>query len=187
MSPLVLAGAVTGFVVVVLSAMSYNRFVRQRNFVSDSWANIDTELRRRHDLIPNLVETVAGYAVHERASLEAVIAARATAATVTTDVAAQSRSEAVVNAGLRKLMAVAERYPELHASAHFLDLQRQLVSTEDRIQAARRIYNANVRAYNTRLETFPTNVIGRLGRFERATYFELQTAPMPTSAPTAAS
>jgi LemA protein len=162
--------------VAVLGALSYNRFVRQRNLVRDSWATIDTELRRRHDLIPNLVETVSGYATHERSALEAVVTARRVASSVTTDVEARSRTETVVSTGLVQVLALVERYPDLRASTHFLALQRELVSTEDRIQAARRVYNANVRGYNTRLEAIPTNVVGRLGRFERAPYFELEAA-----------
>ncbi len=186
MNPLTVSTITVIAGLLVLTALSFNRFVRQRNLLRDSWANIDTELRRRHDLVPNLVETVSGYARHERTSLQAVIEARSAASTVSADVGAQARTEQAVTEGLRALMAVAERYPELHASEHFLDLQRELVSTEDRIQAARRIYNANVRAYNTRLESVPTNVVGRLGGFEHAAYFELQTAALPTSSPTTA-
>jgi LemA protein len=160
-------------VLVVLAAVaSYNRFVRQRNLVQESWNQIDVELTRRHDLVPNLVETVKGYAAHERQTLEAVTAARAAAASAGTGPAAQAAQENVLSGALRQLFAVAEAYPDLKASTNFLDLQRQLAETEDRIAAGRRFYNANVRTLNTKIETFPTNMIAGMFGFKQAEYFE---------------
>ncbi len=161
--------------VVVLLALgavaSYNRFVRQRNLVLESWNQIDVELTRRHDLVPNLVETVKGYAAHERQTLEAVTAARAAAAATGTGPAAQAQQENALSGALRQLFAVAESYPDLKASANFLDLQRQLAETEDRIAAGRRFYNGNVRALNTRVQTFPSSLIASSFGFKQAEYF----------------
>ena len=161
--------------VVVLLALgavaSYNRFVRQRNLVQESWNQIDVELTRRHDLVPNLVETVKGYAAHERQTLEAVTAARAAAAATGTGPAAQAQQENALSGALRQLFAVAESYPDLKASANFLDLQRQLAETEDRIAAGRRFYNGNVRALNTRVQTFPSSLIASSFGFKQAEYF----------------
>ena len=161
--------------VVVVAALaviaSYNRFVRQRNLVQESWRQIDVELTRRHDLVPNLVETVKGYAAHERQTLEAVTAARAAAAATGSGPAAQAAQENALSGALRQLFAVAESYPDLKASANFLDLQRQLAETEDRIAAGRRFYNGNVRALNTRVEAFPSSVVGKTFGFVKAEYF----------------
>ena len=165
---------VLGIVVLVLvgGVISYNRFVRQRNLVQESWQQIDVELTRRHDLIPNLVETVKGYAAHERQTLEAVTAARAAASAPGSTPAQQAQQENVLTGALRQLFAVAESYPDLKASTNFLDLQRQLSETEDRIAAGRRFYNANVRALNTRVQAFPSSVIASIFGFKTAEYFE---------------
>jgi LemA protein len=163
-------------VVAIAIGVSYNRFVQQRNLVENSWRNIDTELQRRYDLVPNLVETVRGYAAHERRVFEQVTAARATALASTGPPDTQEGPERVLVGELRGLLAVAERYPELQASEHFRDLQHQLVDTEDRIQVARRVYNANVRALNTRVESVPSAVIARWFRFHTAPYFEVDRA-----------
>src|SRR4029079_5523049 len=136
---------------VVGERVSYNRFVSQKNLIRDAWANIDTELRRRYDLIPNLVETVKGYATHERDVFEEVTRARASAAGATGSPAAQAAAEGPFMAALGKLFAVAEAYPDLKANQNFLALQSELSNTEDRLQTARRFYNANVREFNTRL------------------------------------
>jgi LemA protein len=167
---------VGGVVVVVAIAVvfSYNRFVTQRQLVANSWSNVDTELRRRYDLVPNLVETVKGYASHERETLEAVTQARTQAVTSTGTPAEQARDENVLVGALKSVLAVAERYPELRASDHFLDLQRELVTTENRIQAARRFYNANVRDYNQRVESVPSNIVAALSGFRREDYFEVE-------------
>src|SRR4051794_9994560 len=156
---------------------SYNRFVRQRNLVQESWRQIDVELRRRHDLIPNLVETVRGYATQERTVLQAVTEARASAMQTmqasASGVAAQAQAETQLGRALGNLFAVAENYPDLKSSQNFLALQQQLAETEDRIAAGRRFYNNNVRALNTRVEAFPSSIVGSMFGFTKADYFEV--------------
>jgi LemA protein len=152
---------------------SYNRFVEQRQLIDNSWSNVDTELLRRHDLIPNLVEVVKGYATHERATFESVINARQAAISADPTAAGRADAENQLVSGLRKLVAIAEAYPDLRASAHFLELQSELTDTENRIQAARRIFNGNVRDYNRRVDSFPSMAIARAFEFEHASYFEL--------------
>jgi len=164
-----------GIVGLILVGM-YNSLVRGRNHVRESWAGIDTELKRRYDLVPNLVETVKAYARHEREGLEQVIEARTRAAASTGSPAAQARDENVLVGGLKRLLAVAEAYPDLKASRNFLALQAQLTETEDRIQAARRFYTATVRDYNNRCQMFPTNVMAGMFRFEPAEFFEIEAA-----------
>jgi LemA protein len=155
---------------------SYNRFVSQRNLVRDAWANIDTELRRRYDLIPNLVETVKGYASHEREVFENVTKARAMATAATGSPAEQAAAEGPLVAALRQLFAVAENYPDLKANQNFLALQAELSNTEDRLQTARRFYNSNVRDYNRRVQSFPSNVIARSFGFTEEQFFEVDEA-----------
>jgi LemA protein len=162
---------------------SYNRFVRQRTLVEESWGGIDVELSRRHDLIPNLVETVQGYAAHERAVLETLTQAREAATAHRTDDPAQRQEfEESVGRALTEVLARVEAYPDLKASSNFLSLQRELTLTEDRIAAARRFYNGNVRAYNTRVRTFPSNLIAGAFRFKARDFFELAD-PATASAP----
>jgi LemA protein len=151
--------------------LAYNRFVRQRNLVQESWRQVDVELNRRHDLIPNLVETVKGYAAHERGTLEAVTAARAAASRPGSTPAEQAAQENVLQQALRQLFAVAEAYPDLKASTNFQQLQSQLAETEDRIAAGRRFYNGNDREHNTRVESFPSTNVAKLYGFVRAEYF----------------
>jgi LemA protein len=158
--------------VVIAVIVMYNRFVSQKNVIEESWRQIDVELRRRYDLIPNLVETVKGYAAHERGALEAVIAARAKAVSPSSSIAEQSADETVLTQSLRGLLAVAEAYPELKADTQFTALQAQLGETEDRIAAGRRFYNSNVRAYNTRIGTFPSSLVAAQWHFDKAEYFE---------------
>jgi LemA protein len=153
--------------------VSYNRFVSQRQLIKDAWANIDTELRRRYDLIPNLVETVKGYASHEREVFEEVARTRSMAAGATGNPAAQAAAEGPFMAALGKLFAVAEAYPDLKANQNFLALQTELSNTEDRLQTARRFYNANVREFNTRVGQFPSSVIAGMFHFEPAEFFEI--------------
>ena len=155
---------------------SYNRFALQRELVENSWSTVDTELRRRYDLIPNLVATVQGYAAHERETLEAVVRARSQAVAATGSPEEQAPAENVLVDGLRQLFAVAEAYPELRADQRFADLQRELASTENRIQAARRIFNGNVRDLNRRVEQVPSNLVAKLGGFRRAEYFQIDEA-----------
>jgi LemA protein len=166
---------VLGIVVVVAIAgvVSFNRFVSQKNLIKDAWANIDTELRRRYDLIPNIVETVKGYAAHEREVLENVTKARAMATAATGSPAEQAAAEGPLVAALRQLFAVAENYPDLKANQNFLALQAELSNTEDRLQTARRFYNSNVRDYNRRIQSFPSNVIARSFGFTEEQFFEV--------------
>jgi LemA protein len=163
--------------------LSYNRFVSQRQLIRDSWANIDTELRRRYDLIPNLVETVKGYASHERAVFENVTKARAAAAAATGSPAEQAAAEGPLVAALRQLFAVAENYPDLRANQNFLALQGELTNTEDRLQTARRFYNANVRDYNQRVQQFPSMFIARMFGFKEEEFFEIEEALREAGAP----
>jgi LemA protein len=155
---------------------TYNGLVRIRQHVRESWSGIDTELKRRYDLIPNLVETVKGYAAHEKAVLEEVTRARQQAVESTGSPASQAKDENVLVGALRHLFAVSEAYPQLKAASNFLHLQRELVNTEDRIQAARRFYNANVRDLNTRIESFPSNIVAGMFGFQRAEFFEVEDA-----------
>jgi len=170
---------IIGVVVLLLLGVvaSYNRFVRQRNLVQESWRQVDVELKRRHDLIPNLIETVKGYAAQERTVLQAVTDARASAVATsqaaTSGVAAQAQAETVLGRALGGLLAVAENYPDLKSSQNFLSLQQQLAETEDRIAAARRFYNGNVRALNTRVESVPSSLVAAMFNFHKADYFEL--------------
>jgi LemA protein len=161
----------------------YNRFVRQRTLVDESWGQTDVELTRRHELIPNLVATVQGYADHERSVLESLAQAREQAQTHKgEDPKAREGYEEQVGRALATVMARSEAYPDLKASANFLQLQAELTNTEDRIAAARRFYNGNVRAYNTRCSTFPSNVIAGMLGFEPREFFEL-TDPAARVAP----
>jgi len=164
-------------VLVVLGAIgwivSYNRFVSQRNMIKDAWANIDTELRRRYDLIPNLVSTVQGYATHEREVFENVTKARALATQATGGPAEQAAAEGPFVAALRQLLAVAENYPQLKANENFLALQAELSNTEDRLQTSRRFYNGNVRDYNRRVQSFPSMIVANVGHFEPEEFFEV--------------
>ncbi len=169
---------VLGVVVLLVIAgiVSYNRFVSQKQMIKDSWANIDTELRRRYDLIPNVVETVRGYATHEREVFENVTNARAAAASATGSPASQAAAEGPFVAALRQLFAVVENYPDLKANQNFLALQAELSNTEDRLQTARRFYNANVRNYNERVQQFPSVLVARTFGFEQEEFFEVDEA-----------
>jgi LemA protein len=155
---------------------TYNSLVRLRQHCRESWSGIDTELKRRYDLVPNLVETVKGYVAHERDVLERVVAARAKAAASHGRPAEQARDENMLVGALRQMFVLAEGYPQLKASDNFLALQNELVITEDRIQAARRFYNANVRDLNTRVETFPSNVVAGMFGFGKEDFFEIDSA-----------
>jgi LemA protein len=170
---LVVLAVVLGLGVVV----SYNRFVKQRNLVRESWRQIDVELQRRHDLIPNLVETVKAFAAQERGVLVAVIEARNHAEQVRqapgTSAGAQAKAEGQLQLAMGGLFAIAEAYPDLKSNQNFLGLQNQLAETEDRIAAGRRYYNANVRAINTRVEAFPSNFVARTFGVRQEEYFEV--------------
>jgi LemA protein len=172
---IILVVIVVLIVLLVLWGVSqYNGLVRLRNLVQEAWRQIDVELTRRHDLIPNLVETVKGYASHERDTLDAVVRARAAATAPGATVAQQAQQEGELSQALGRLMAITEAYPDLKANQNFMALQQELGSTEDRIAAGRRFYNANVRELNTKIETVPTNIIAGFGHFERADYFEVE-------------
>jgi LemA protein len=172
-----------GVIVLVLGwgILTYNKFVSLTVRTKEAWADIDTQLKRRYDLIPNLVETVKGYASHERGTLDAVTQARAEATKVHVDaagltaesIAAMAGAEAGLTQALGKLLAVAEAYPDLKANTNFLELQRELSDTENKIQAARRFYNGNVRDLGTYLGQFPSMIIGRLFNFTGHPFFEL--------------
>ncbi len=174
---------ILGIVVVVLlwGIIMYNRFVALVNRTKEAWADIDVQLKRRYDLIPNLVETVKGYASHERETLDAVTEARAKATSVEIDpsnvtpeqIQAFEAAELGLESALGRLLAVAENYPDLKANENFLELQRELSDTENKIQAARRFYNGNVRDLNTGLEQFPGNIIGKMFNFQKYEFFEL--------------
>jgi len=174
--PCCLMAGVLILVPVLIIVGMYNSLVRGRNHVKESWAGIDTELKRRYDLIPNLVETVKGYAAHEREVFERVVEARSRAVASTGSPASQAEDENLLVGALKQLFAVVEAYPELKASQNFLALQKQLAETEDRLQAARRLYNGNVREFNNRCEMFPTNILASMFHFERAEFFEIESA-----------
>ena len=154
--------------------LTYNFLVQDRNRCDESWADIDTELKRRYDLIPNLVNTVQGYAKHEREVLDRVTQARNTAAANNGSPQSQAGDENDLVQGLRQLFAVAENYPDLKANQNFLALQTELANTEDRIQRSRRFYNANVRDYENRLQRFPSNLVARTFGFPSREFFEIE-------------
>lgn len=151
----------------------YNGLVKRRNRCKEAWADIDVQLKRRYDLIPNLIETVKGYAAHERELFEKVTEAR-TQAMGAKDLREKSQAENNLSQTLKSLFAVAENYPDLKASQNFLELQRELRDTEDKIQAARRFYNGNVRDFNTQIETFPSNVVASMFNFKQMEFFEIE-------------
>ena len=171
-----MAWAIGGVVVFVLVALAvvalYNRLVRLRNRSENAWAQVDVQLRRRYDLIPNLVETVKGYAAHERATFEEVTRARA-AAQGARGVAEQAEAENALTAAIGRLFAVAEAYPELRAAENFQQLQTELSEVESDIAVARQVYNDTVQTYDTALETVPTNIVASAFGFEPRPYFEV--------------
>jgi LemA protein len=156
----------------------YNGLIRLKNRVDEAWSDIDVQLKRRYDLIPNLVETVKGYAAHEQSTFEKVVNARnaAMAAQSGGDAKAQAEAENILSGTLKSIFALAENYPELKANQNFLELQRELTDTEDKIQASRRFYNGNVRDFNTKLEVFPTNMMANMLGFKRREFFEIADA-----------
>jgi LemA protein len=156
--------------------VAYNSLVALRNHIKDAWANIDTELKRRYDLIPNLVETTKGYAKHERETLEKVIDLRNQCKANNGSPAQQAATERQLVTGLNSLFALAENYPDLKANANFQQLQQELANTEDRIQSARRFFNGNVRDYRNKTQSFPTNIIAGILGFppEEGEFFEVE-------------
>lgn len=152
---------------------TYNGFIKLINRAQEAWADIDVQLKRRYDLIPNLVETVKGYAKHESKTFESVTKAR-TAAMGAQSVGEHAEAENMLSGALKSLFAVAESYPDLKANENFLELQRELSDTENKIQAARRFYNTNVRDLNIMLQSFPANLIGNIFSFKEREFFELE-------------
>jgi LemA protein len=169
---LLIVGAVVLFPLIWLIA-SYNRFARLRQHIRESWSDIDVELKRRYDLIPGLVNTVKGYAAHEKDVLERVVQLRNKAADNHGSAAQQAVDESALMIGMKQLFVVAEGYPDLKADANFLGLQQELANTEDRIAASRRFFNGNVREMNQLCEMFPTNIIASWFGFHSQTFFEL--------------
>lgn len=165
---LIVVVALAGYVL-----LAYNSLVRRRNQVDESWSDIDVQLKRRHNLIPNVVETVKGYATHEREAFENVTEARARALGAENP-HQQAQAENALTSTLKTLFAVAENYPDLKANANFLELQRELADSENKIQAARRFYNSNVRDYNTALQTVPSNVVANMFGFKEREFFEVE-------------
>jgi LemA protein len=170
--------AIVILVIVVLLVIAligmYNSLVRLRNQVKNAWAQIDVQLKRRYDLIPNLIETVKGYMHHERETLEAVTKARQQAISVSGTVAEQAKAENMLTQTLRSLFAVAENYPTLKANENFLALQEELASTENKISFARQYYNDEVLGFNNKIQMFPSNLIAGMFSFKEAEFFELQ-------------
>ena len=162
---------IIGVIVVLWLVMTYNRLVTLKNRTSEAWSDIDVQLKRRYNLIPNLVETVKGYASHERELFERVTKARVMAMQAQT-VKEKGEAENMLSGTLKSLFAVAESYPDLKASTNFLELQRELRDTEDKIQASRRFYNTNVRDLNIKIESFPTNIVAGLLSFKKRDFFE---------------
>lgn len=169
-------------IVIIALVLFYNGLVRLRVRTEEAWADIDVQLKRRYDLIPNLIETVKGYAAHERATLEEVLEARAKATSMNVDIGTASpaqlneiaSAESGLSGALGKLLAVAESYPDLKANQNFLELQNELTDTENKIQAARRFYNTNVRDLNVSIQSFPGNIIAKSFGFTERSFFELE-------------
>lgn len=169
-----IGGAIVVVVVALWFVLTYNRMVSARNRTQEAWSQIDVELKRRHDLIPNLVNTVQGYMGHERGTLEAVTNARAAAvaAGASGDPAKIGAAENMLSQSLRSLFAVSEKYPDLKAIAAFTNLQGTLTATEDKIESSRRVYNGNVRDYNTMMQTLPTSIIAGMLGFKMFGFFQ---------------
>lgn len=175
MEPLIVLAILLGvaFVPLLWLIGNYNRFVGVRQHMRESWSDIEVEMKRRYELIPNLVETVRGYAKHERETLEMVIKLRNRASQNAGTATEQSVDENALQIGVKRLFALAEAYPTLKADIHFLALQKELANCEDRIAAARRFYNGNVRDINQLCESFPSNLVAAMFGFQQSTYFKL--------------
>lgn len=161
------------FVILLYVMAVYNGLITLKNRVREAWSDIDVQLKRRYDLIPNLVETVKGYASHEKETFDRVIEARSKAMSAT-GLKEKGEAENALSGTLKSLFALSESYPELKASVNFLELQRELTDTEDKIQASRRFYNGNVMDFNTRIEMFPSNVIAQIFGFKASEFFEAE-------------
>ncbi|MFC1963588.1 LemA family protein [Chloroflexota bacterium] len=164
-------------ILLVMVASTYNGLIRLRNRVSNAWAQIDVQLKRRHDLIPNLVETAKGYMTHERGTFEAITKARNLAQkAVGTGVGAQSKAEGELSGALSRLLVVVENYPDLKASQNFLALQEELASTENKISFSRQYYNDSVLRYNNKTQMFPSNILAGIMSFKASEFFEVEVA-----------
>jgi LemA protein len=159
---------------VVLIVVLYNGLVRSRNQVDNAWSQVDVQLKRRLDLIPNLVETVKGYASHEKSTFEAVINARSAAMAAAPTPGAQGQADNVLSGALRQLFALSEAYPDLKANQNFLAMQEELTSTESRVAYARQFYNDSVLGYHNKLDTFPTVLVAKMGNFPHREFFEAE-------------
>jgi LemA protein len=175
MIPLIIVLVLVALLVLYIIVV-YNGLVRSRNQIENSWSQIDVQLKRRLDLIPNLIETVKGYAAHERQTLEAVIQARNAAMAAPDTPEAQAKTDNMLTGALRQLFALSESYPDLKANQNFLALQEELTATEGRVAYARQFYNDTVLAYNTKIEQFPTMIVARIANFTRRVYFEAEDA-----------
>ena len=183
----VLIGVVVATVLVVgLMVVAFNGLVRRRNRVDAAWSDIDVQLKRRYDLIPNLVETVKGYAAHEKGTFDAVIAARSGAmnAQAAGDPAKTAHADNVLSGTLKSLFAVAEAYPELKANQNFLHLQEEFGSTENQVAASRQSYNDTVLSYNTKIQTFPADLMAGMFHFTAREFFSVPDADQVAAAPT---
>jgi len=154
--------------------VQYNQLIGLKNYIRNSWSNIDTELKRRYDLIPNLVETVKGYAKHEQSVLQRVVELRTRCVANHGDPGSQAADERELVGSLERLLAVAESYPDLKANENYLQLQKELVHTEDRIQSARRFYNGNVKDYRNKCEAFPSNLVANMFHFPPVEFFSVK-------------
>ncbi len=171
----IIIGVIVILAIVIVSM--YNGLITLKNRVEEAMSDIDVQLKRRYDLIPNLIETVKGYAIHEQGTLEKVVAARNSAmAVANSDIENKIKAENELSATLKSIFALSENYPDLKANQNFLELQRELSDTEDKIMASRRFYNGNVRDFNTKLQVFPTNVINGLLHFTSYKFYELADA-----------
>ena len=170
-------------IVALFVLVTYNAFVVLKNRVKEAWSDIEVQMKRRYDLIPNLVEVVKGYAAHEKNTLEAVIQARNAAMSNSGSLEDKAKAENALSGTLKSLFALSENYPNLKANENFLELQRELTDTENKIQASRRFYNANVLALNTKLEMFPSNIIGRMFNFVKQEFFKLDESEQAAKQP----
>ncbi len=160
-------------VIVIYFIFAYNRFVSLKNRAEEAWADIEVQLKRRYDLIPNLVNTVKGYTAHESTAFEKVTEARSRAMTTGGATPEHAQAENMLTGALKSIFAIAEAYPDLKANTNFMELQRELSDTENKIQASRRFYNANVRDLNTGIEQFPGNIIAKLFHFTKMSFFDI--------------
>lgn len=173
MNPLIIYGLIA--LVIIIAVVLYNSLIRKNVEAQESWSGIEIQMKRRYDLIPNLVETVKAYAKHEEGVFEKVTQARS-AAMNAQSVEDHAKNEAVLSSSLKSIFALAENYPDLKANQNFLHLQQELTDTEDKLQASRRFYNSTVKSLNTALESIPTNWIGSMAKIQKRAFFELEGA-----------